>query len=429
MTDAVPVFLTQKRPQLARHREMFLPRTPKLHRFERDGAALYYNAFTHRWVRSDGDREPSADALDELAAIDWEFMPLSALEDPHLMRVEVTQECNFRCTYCIVFENDLDQLYTHMSTETAEQLLAWYHERMPGGTVMLIGGEPTLNWDVCEIFLDGVPRSAGKELYTNGVLLSDQQINWLAERNVSIRLSIDGLERHHAQRINRAGKTMYTRIVDRLRAMQAAGADVCINCTVTPANVNDLVEIHHYLVEELDVHQVNYSIPHMTTNSDATVGFDMRLYTAAMLEIYEHAKRNHVVVSQIMKRLAYLVRERFKAIGCTVIGPEVTFYPDGKQTLCTKLDSHPITADVRPDDIYESLPFFMDDCRQCPAIGVCGGGCYWDAKMRFDRFQDLRECDFQQQLVERMLWDVAEWSLDPRFPANVNDVFGTTMFQ
>jgi radical SAM protein with 4Fe4S-binding SPASM domain len=130
-----------------------------------------------------------------------------------------------------------------------------------------------------------------------------------------------------------------------------------------------------------------------------------------------------------MKRLAYIARKRFKAIGCTVIGPEVTFYPNGKRTLCTKLDSDAKTRSVRPSDIYASLPFFMEDCRSCAAIGVCGGGCVWDAKMRFNRFQDLRECDFQRNLLERMLWDVVDWSRSSEnLPQTLNYVFGTTMF-
>ena len=409
-------------------RDTYLPTTPKLHRFERDGRVVFYNAFTHKWRVYESGSEPAEDQLDELAEIDWEFLPLKAQEQPHLKRVEDTQQCNFQCKYCIVFENDLAQLHTGMTMETAEKLLEYYHRTMPGGTIMLIGGEPTLNWDVCKAFFDGMPLEAGKELYTNAIRLSDDDIQYLKERHVEVRLSIDGFERHHKWRLNRGGRTMYDRIVERFGALKDAGVDVGINCTVTPLNLPDLVDIHHYFVQELGARHVNYSIPHLTVNSDVTDGFDMDSYTAAMLEIYDDAKRNHVFVAQIMKRLAYLVRERFKAIGCTVIGPEVTFYPDGKRTLCTKLDSHPNTSSVTPEAIYDGLPFFMEDCRRCPAIGVCGGGCYWDAKMRFDRFQDLRECRFQQRLVEQMLWDVVDWSADERYPQSLNDVFGTAVF-
>lgn len=408
-----------------------LPQAPVVHRFERGDEVVHYNAFTHNWLlKRRGEPEPTAAEIDDLSEVDWRFTPLDMLADPHLMRVEVTQTCNFQCTYCIVFENNLAQLYEHMSEQTARELVAWYHENMPGGTVMLIGGEPTMNWEVCKIFMDNIPVEAGKELYTNGILLSDDDIRYLRDLNVSIRLSLDGFERHHKQRINHAGQTLYSQVLDRLKAMQDLGADVGINCTVTPHNLPDLVDIHHYMVNELGVDHVNYSIPHMTVNSDVTDGFDMDAYTAAMMEIYEDAKVNHIYVAQIMKRMAYIARKRFKAIGCTVIGPEVTFYPNGKRTLCTKLDSHAKTKSVTPQDIYASLPFFMEDCRSCSAIGICGGGCYWDAQMRFDRFQDMRECDFQRQLLERMLWDVVDWSRTggEEFPRMLNDVFHTTMF-
>lgn len=421
------VFLPLSKPQT---RADYLPQAPVVHRFQRGDEVVHYNAFTHNYlVRKVDDPEPLPAELDDLAEIDWSFTPMEMLKDPHLMRVEVTQTCNFQCTYCIVFENNLAQLHEHMSEKTAHELVAWYHENMPGGTVMLIGGEPTLNWDVCKIFLEGIPVEAGKELYTNGILLTDDDIAWLRDLNVEIRMSLDGFERHHRQRVNFAGQTLYDQVLDRLAAMQRLGADIGINCTVTPANLPDLVDINRYFVHELGVHHVNYSIPHMTVNSDVTDGFDMAAYTAAMMEIYEEAKRSNVYVAQIMKRLAYIARKRFKAIGCTVVGPEVSFYPDGKRTLCTKLDSHPKTASVRPEDIYKSLPFFMEDCRSCSAIGVCGGGCYWDAQMRFDRFQDLRECDFQRELLERMLWDIVDWSRSGQdFPVMLNDVFGTRMF-
>ncbi|MBF9128535.1 radical SAM protein [Plantactinospora sp. S1510] len=421
------VFVPLTIPQTSRDH---LPQAPVIHRFQRGDEVVHYNAFTHNHLlRKAADPEPTQAELDSLSEVDWSFTPMDMLSDPHLMRVEVTQTCNFQCSYCIVFENNLAQLYEHMSADTARNLLQWYRDNMMGGTVMLIGGEPTLNWDVCKIFLEGVPLDAGKELYTNGILLSDKDIAWLRDLNVEIRLSLDGFERHHRQRVNFAGETLYAQVLDRLAAMQRLGANVGVNCTVTPNNLPDLVDIHHYFVQELGIRHVNYSIPHTTVNSTVADGLDMNAYTAALMEIYEDAKRNHVYVAQIMKRVAYIARKRFKAIGCTVIGPEVTFYPNGKRTLCTKLDSHPKTRVVTPQDIYDSLPFFQQDCRSCSAIGICGGGCYWDAQMRFDRFQDLRECDFQRQLLERMLWDVVDWTRSgDEFPVMLNDVFGTTMF-
>lgn len=407
--------------------ETSLDTAPVIHHFDRDGRTVYYNAFTHNWVVvNSGESCPDAN----LSRIDFEFTPFEQLAEPHLMRVEVTQACNFRCKYCLVFENPLAQLNEHMSMATAEKLIRYYHEKMDGGSLMIMGGEPVLNWEVCKALIEAVPVEAGKEFYTTGLLLDDEKIDFLKRHNVSIRMSIDGFERHHAQRVDHAGKSHYKRIIERFKVMQEAGCAVGVNCTVTSFNLPELVEIHNYFVEELGARMFGYSIPHYAVNSPITTSIDMEAYTNAMLEIYESAKKNHLYVHQIMKRLAYLVRKRFKAIGCTVIGPEVTFYPDGRQTLCTKLDSQLQTSVVTPEMIYKNLPYFMEDCRQCPAIGICGGGCYWDAKMRFGRFQDMRECRFQQRLIERMLWDVVDWTEQngKDFPRCLNETFNTRMF-
>jgi uncharacterized protein len=401
---------------------------PVLHRFERDGRALLYNAFTHDWrVSHDGTFAPHVE--DELIEPEVLLTSFEKLSEKKILRVEVTQACNFACTYCIVYENEIDQLHTHMSPETADELLAWYYENMPGGQLMLIGGEPTLNWKVCRQLIDGLPREVLKEVFTNGVRLKDEELAWLKERNVRILISIDGFERHHEQRVTHGGKTLYDRIIDRYKAVRDAGLQVSINCTVTPSNIHDLVDIHRYFVEDLGAKRTNYSIPHLTVRSAVADDFDMQAYEDAMLQIWDDVKVRGVLCAQFMRRLTYLVNRTFKAAGCSVAGPEIAVYPDGRKSLCTKLDSHAKTASITTADIYAGLPFFMEDCQTCPAIGACGGGCYWDGQMRFDRMQDLRECSFSQRLVEKMLWDIEEWSKDPEFPESLNRHFGTNLFR
>jgi uncharacterized protein len=399
--------------------------------FEKDSKVLFYNPYTHRrLVLSPDEVDVRQHELDELREVDWHLMPFESLEK-HMMRVEVTFACNLKCSYCLVFQNDVAQLDKGMTLETAKRLVEYYHEHLPGGILAVTGGEPLVNWKVCQYLFENVPLDVSKELYTNGLLLTMEIEDFLAEHHISVRFSIDGLQQHHIYRVDARGRSRYDLILQKYHESKQRGCQVGINCTVTNLNVYDLDEINAFFMEELDAKLIGYSIPHYAIQApDVINDLDMDAYTERMLHIYEEAKRHHVAVNQILNKLAFIVRGRFKPFGCPALSPEVTFYPDGRQTICTKMDSHERTRHLTGHDIFIRLPIFQQGCQNCAAIGICGGGCYWDAVMRFGRMQDLRVCKFNRALLERMLWDVIEWEqqFGERFPKVLNELFSTSMF-
>src|SRR3989344_5850718 len=51
------------------------------------------------------------------------------------------------------------------------------------------------------------------------------------------------------------------------------------------------------------------------------------------------------------------------------------------------------------------LPVFREDCKNCGALFVCGGGCFWDAFFNKDK-KDKKTCYFTKHLVKSILWDM-----------------------
>jgi sulfatase maturation enzyme AslB (radical SAM superfamily) len=60
-------------------------------------------------------------------------------------------------------------------------------------------------------------------------------------------------------------------------------------------------------------------------------------------------------------------------------------------------------------DWANRIPFYREQCRDCYAIGICGGGCIFDGEAIYgrDRF-DERNCHFTRKLLEHFIWDIRD---------------------
>lgn len=120
------------------------------------------------------------------------------------MTLQITQECNFRCTYCIYSETRNEKQRSHskkvMSWETAKQAVDFFWEHTIDSESVNIGfygGEPLLQSGLVKRIMEYARgRFAGKTLTfgmtCNGSLLTEENVCFLEENNVSLLVSLDG---------------------------------------------------------------------------------------------------------------------------------------------------------------------------------------------------------------------------------------------
>lgn len=118
--------------------------------------------------------------------------------------LQVTQNCNFRCRYC-VYSNDNQNSQRHhsnkvMTEETAFKAIDFLAEHSVDTSEVNIGfygGEPLLNFDLIKKCINYAhDRFAGKEcsfsMTTNASLLSEEVIDFLVKNDVNLLISFDG---------------------------------------------------------------------------------------------------------------------------------------------------------------------------------------------------------------------------------------------
>ncbi len=101
----------------------------------------------------------------------------------------LTHDCTLRCRYCYA-----GRKYAHaMSRETAERGMDI------GLDLSFFGGEPLLEWDLLQHCCNYLKQQAADQgvrvrfgITTNGTLLTRKRLEWLAEQDFLVGLSVDG---------------------------------------------------------------------------------------------------------------------------------------------------------------------------------------------------------------------------------------------
>lgn len=118
--------------------------------------------------------------------------------------LQVTQQCNFRCSYCPYTTSEFDNQREHgskvMSVELAKKAVDFYLNHsinQESAVIGFYGGEPLLIFNLMkEVVEYAEKRFAGKEILftvtTNGSLFTKEILDFLIEHDFTIMVSLDG---------------------------------------------------------------------------------------------------------------------------------------------------------------------------------------------------------------------------------------------
>ena len=165
--------------------------------------------------------------------------PLNLLVESYLKNrlnhliLQVTQQCNLRCTYCQFSGNYYERYREHtsrsMSWDTAKTAIDFYLARsreLPDITIGFFGGEPLLEFELIKKCVDYVStqiegRKATFTITTNGTLLTDSIIAFLAKHEFQLAISLDGSkDDHDATRKFPNGRGTFDLIMDNINKIQ-----------------------------------------------------------------------------------------------------------------------------------------------------------------------------------------------------------------
>jgi len=168
----------------------------------------------------------------------------------------LTHDCNLACAYCYAGP----KRPAPMSRDTAAAALELAFEQLRSGKMQLsfFGGEPLLEWDTLTWATGRARRRAeadGVELQltvtTNGVHLTDERADWLADRQVAVGVSIDGdRESHDRTRPGRGGGSSFDLSMAGLLRAVARNPNAEAIFVVDPSNVDRVLAGTRFLADQ-----------------------------------------------------------------------------------------------------------------------------------------------------------------------------------
>lgn len=161
------------------------------------------------------------------------------------LRISVTDRCNFRCTYCMPFDEyewiDRQEILTYEEIARLTGLFV----QLGVDKVRLTGGEPLLRKDLEKLVgkLSGLPELKELCLTTNGSLLVEKAAALKAAGLKRINVSIDTLNPEKFKKMNKRGDL--ARVLEGVFAAQSHGfTGIKINAVIERGvNDDDLIEL------------------------------------------------------------------------------------------------------------------------------------------------------------------------------------------
>lgn len=357
-----------------------------------------------------------------------------------LLYLLVTDNCNLRCRYC--FE-ETPKIMTHfrptqMSSQIALKALEMFAKlsRKYGNPkkkkiIHLYGGEPLLNKPIVREIIAYVaelkrekllPTRCDVAIVTNGVLLDDSMAELFARYNVTVGLSLDGPQKiTNAYRVGKKlSLDVYAAVIRAYELLKKYNVNTGLSVTLTPEMVESPDETLSFFLDELGIKDgISLNLLHY----NKVVKPNKTYYESAtdyQIRAFKQFRDWGIYEERIMRKARAFVDRKIMYADCGVVGYQLVVAPDGRIGVCqdfikprTYFKDSVLNSQFDPvedglfDEWRRRSPLFMEQCYDCPAIGICGGGCPASAELKTgSRWNiDERICPHSRKVLEWLIWD------------------------
>ena len=335
---------------------------------------------------------------------DYEKFALTSVASPiKAMCLHVSHDCNLRCKYCFAATGDYHEGRMLMSLETGKKALDFLIEKSGDRKFLEVdffGGEPTLNFDVVKQLVEyGRSREAEANkkfrftITTNGILLTDDMIEFINKEMNNVVLSIDGRkEVNDRVRVRADGTGSYDRILPNFKKVvetRGKDKDWYVRGTYTKYNLdfsNDVMHLYEQGFDQISVEPVmaDPSMPYAITQADLPRIFDeYEELMKKITEIRDSGKFINFFHFMLDLDQGPCAIKRLRGCGCgneyVAVTPNGDIYPchqfvGNEEYKMGSLNDGSFNDDMKAEFAAAHV-YSKPECKKCWAKFYCSGGC------------------------------------------------------
>lgn len=356
-----------------------------------------------------------------------------------------SEQCNLACKYCFLGNNNAEKRshfsLENMSKETADKGIDFFVRQIKLSgldteknkpVVIFYGGEPLVNYNTLVYIAKKLNSMRDSEkclknldmsMVTNGLLLTEERALKLKELGVSIAISVDGFtEKENSNRVDTSGRIVYSRILKTLDMCKRIGVDVSLSVTLSEETIKNTKNILN-LVDNYGIKSFGFNIMMSDENFVVPQSYNEAASQFIIDEFIELRKRG-IYEDRIMRKLKAFTRSQVYFSDCAATsGGQIVIAPGGRVGICqgclynkqyflTDVNDNEFDATKDPTYIEWSqlTPINKEECQDCPALGICGGGCPINAmhlkKGNTIHSLDERFCVHSKKTLEFLIRDL-----------------------
>ena len=168
---------------------------------------------------------------------------------PTYVVMQPTTLCNLDCAYCYLPFRSLDQrMPVAVAKAVAAAVQPW--SRTGRFSVVWHGGEPlAAGREHFAALLAPFDPAVEHHVQTNATLIDDAWCQFFLEHDIRVSVSVDGPEARNGERINRAGKPAYSKIMRGIEALRRHEIPFSALCVVGCPEPGQATELYDYFLE------------------------------------------------------------------------------------------------------------------------------------------------------------------------------------
>lgn len=318
---------------------------------------------------------------------------------PSVAALELTYRCNHKCLFCSCpWEADEKYLKEELTysewTEVIDILMS-----NGVSSFTLTGGEPLMRDDIRDIIDYILNNGASLNVISNGRKITDDFLDFIAERKVSICISIPGIETF----TEHTGVDNVEHVLSLFEKTRSKGIQATANIAVTKKNLPELYEnIAYALIKGADYVLLNRFLPggRGLKNQEYLLSKDE---TNQMLDIAEEVlskanKYGHVGTE--LPLCAINNPENYKHIRvsnlCSAAKGFCIIDPSGYLKVCNhspiricKYNELDILESHAYWNAFRQTDYIPDMCKGCDKLDRCDGGCREAAHVYYGEITDM----------------------------------------
>lgn len=320
------------------------------------------------------------------------------------MCLNVAHDCNLRCKYCFASTGNFGTSRKLMNWEVAKSAIDFLVKNSGNRhnlEVDFFGGEPLMNFDVVKktvIYARTIEKEHNKNfrftITTNGLLLSDEIIEFINKEMFNVVLSLDGRKNiNDSFRVTLSGSGSYDAIVPKFQKLIKGrkGKDYYVRGTFTKNNLDFSRDVLH--INSLGFNQI--SVEPVVSSGECDESFiigdkelaaiykEYEKLTNSILDFRKKGKYFNFFHFMVDLENGPCILKKLKGCGCGVeyvaVTPEGDVYPCHQFVGKTEWEMgnvlyNNLNSEIRNKFINANV-YTKCGCRSCWAKFYCSGGC------------------------------------------------------